>query len=289
MTFGEQLLDRLHFVDAAMVAAGSYPIPGRWWQALERFYLSDPPKLALCIRKGRQVYFSKGVLPRVAGATLLVERYVPPGEIRSVACLSVKRSEAADRLLNIQGVLDVLRIPYSPAGETLNIPDLRARITVMTASYKTSVGDTCDLVFADELCRWQDDTSSSNPASRVIGSVTPVLVQLPNAKLFLVSSPWVDGDYHSKRIDAGDTVLQNVETFATWEVMPHLTEQMCRNMCQDESEFNREYGAIPDDGATVPYLDPASIDAAFSPNAHLDSELHPDAYRHLHQQYRILH
>jgi hypothetical protein len=285
--FGETLLAKLHTVDSAMVQSGSHPISPRWWEALERFYQSS--KRTLAIRKGRQVYASKGIFPRLAVATLLVPRHVPRGEVRSIACLSVRRSEAADRLLNVSGVLDVLRIPYSTAGDTLQIPELQARIVVLTASYKTAVGDSCDLVWADELTRWADDMTSSNPAEHVIGSVKPSLVTLENSRLFLVSSPWVDGDFHSKQIDRGDTEDQNVEVFTTWEAAPHLTEADCRKMASNESEFNREYGAQPDDGASTPYFDPDSIDRSFTPSVHLDSELHPEFYAPLHELFTILH
>ena len=292
LTFGEQLMERYLAIDAAMVAAGSHPTPERWKQGLDRFYLANPPKRTLTVRKGRQTYTSKGVFPRVAVATLLVPRHVPHGEIRTIACLSVRRSEANDRLGNTAGVLDVMHIPYSTSGETLQIPELQARIIVLAASYKTAVGDSCDLVWADELTGWADDANTngtSNPAESVIARVKPTLITIPTSKLFLVSSPWVDGDFHSKQIDKGDTADQNVEVFTTWEAMPHLTEEICRSMAAGEAEFLREYGAQPDDGATVPYFDPDCINQAFTPAVQLDSQVHPEAYEHLSNQYTVLH
>jgi hypothetical protein len=267
--FGAELLAKLRTVDTRMVAAGSYPISPRWWQVLERFYTSG--KRVLTIRKGRQVYASKGICPRLVVATMLCARPVPPGEVRSFAVLSVRRSEALDRLDNIAGVLATMKIPHQRAGEAIQVPAMRSRVVVQTASYKTAVGDTCDLIWADELTRWHDESTSANPAAHVIASIKPSLVTLPNAKLFQVSSPWTVGDYHDRQIALGDNDSQNVEIFATWEAAPHLTETDCRNMASSPSEFSREYGAIPNDGTTgEQWLNSASIAASVDQTRALD-------------------
>jgi hypothetical protein len=128
----------------------------------------------------------------------------------------------------------------------------------LTANFRLSVGDTIAFAWCDELSRWRDDDAGANPAEQVVGSLKPALATLPNAKLFLVSSPLGVDDYHAKQFDRGDTADQCVAFGTTWDINPTLTEAECRLLEPDEKLFAREYAAQPQ-GTNTPAFNPDHI------------------------------
>jgi hypothetical protein len=226
----ETFLRKLWALEAQLVQAGFKPMR-RWWrETIERFYRSG--KRRLVVRKGRRVFASTCVAPRLAVAEMLFGQHehvvgTPP---LVYAFVSVKRDEAANRLRGIKAILDVLGEKYAEKGETIELTNTPAIFSVLTASYKLSVGETLAYCWLDEVSRWNDE--GANPAEQVVGTIAPALATLPGAKMFLVSSPLGAHDYHARQFDLGETDLQCVAFGETWTINPTLSEADCRGMLQ---------------------------------------------------------
>lgn len=250
MTYADRLLTALRNVDREVVARsrGAHPIAPRWWESLERFYRSGCEQLV--VRKGRRVGASTTVMPRLFVATLLVSQHpIPEGETSVLGCVSVKRKEAVSRLRNVEAVLKVMRVPYKMASDEIEVVGTGRVIKVLTASHRTEVGQCIELLWCDELSRWYNEDTSTNPASEVMAALKPSLATVENSKRFLVSSPMGDEDYHAKEYERGDTDDQCVDHFATWDVIPALTKERTKRLEPDEKTWLREYGGVP--SATV--------------------------------------
>lgn len=241
----ELFLARLWALDEELVAAGFLPLLDWWKREIARFYRAD--KRRWIVRKGRRVYASTSVAPRLAVAEMLFgeHRHIPGSPPVEYAFLSVKRDEAGKRLTGVTAILDALGVRYSGSGLTITLKDLPAQFNVITANHKTSVGGTLGFAWLDEVARWNDDEISKNPAEEVVGSLSPALATLPDAKLFLVSSPLTDEDYHAKQYDLGDTEAQHTSFGETWTINPTLSEDDTRKMEPDPRIWAREYAAIP--------------------------------------------
>jgi hypothetical protein len=245
----DRLLRTLRYIDSVMVSSGGYPIADRWWTTLEEFYRSGLRRLV--VRKGRRVGASTTVCPRLIVASLLCsEHEVAPGEVSVFGIVSVKRREAQDRLRNTRAVLDAMGLAWESYGEGIEVKGTNRIIRVLTASARTEVGQLVEFLWCDEVARWWSDAANANPASEVIGSITPATATVKQARIFLVSSPLADIDYHAKQFERGNTGDQRVAHFATWDVIPELTREKTRGLEPDERLWKREYGAIPSDAVT---------------------------------------
>lgn len=252
-----QFLARLWSIESALVEAGFPPMP-EWWRAqLTRFYTSG--KRRFTVRKGRRVTASTCVAPRLAVAEMLFggHAHLPGTPALEFVFLSVKRSEAAQRLQGVRAILDALGVRYRErAGESIDLLDRPARFVVLTADHRTSVGGTVAFAWCDEVARWLDDETHANPAAKVIGSLSPALATLPDARLFLVSSPLSTDDYHARAFEQGETPAQCVAHGPTWEIVPHLlSEEDCRALADTERDFWREYGARPSAAVSAAFED----------------------------------
>jgi hypothetical protein len=84
--------------------------------------------------------------------------------------------------------------------------------------------------------------------------LAPALVTLPDAKMFLVSSPWTVSDFHAREFDRGDTSGQCVAFGATWEINPTLSEADTRAIEPDDRTWRREYAGIPSPTSAAPFF-----------------------------------
>ncbi len=247
-------LRRLWALEERLVAAGLPPITPWWRATLERFYLSGKPRLV--VRKGRRVFASTCVAPRLAVAEMLwgAHPHLPGTPPNVFAFLSIKREEASKRLRGIRAILDVLQIKYTTKGDTIELAERPAIFAVVTANFRVSVGDTVAFAWCDEVARWNDDASGANPAEHVIGSLSPALATLPDAKMFLVSSPWTVSDFHAVQFERGETSGQCVAFGTTWEINPTLSEADTREREPDDRTWRREYAAIPSPTSAAPFF-----------------------------------
>ncbi|MEZ4437710.1 MAG: hypothetical protein R3B72_01360 [Polyangiaceae bacterium] len=177
--------------------------------------------------------------------------------------MSVRRGEAAKRIRNIEAALDALNIPHEPGGEpnTIRLIGRGVRFVVLAANYRTAVGDTSFLIWADEVARWISDTTSRNPAEDVIGSISPTIATLPDARMFLVSSPLGADDYHAQRYDMGDANGQRVYFAPTWIGNPTLSKARTKELEPDPKKWAREYAAVPQAAVTAAF-DADDVEAA---------------------------
>lgn len=236
---------KLWALEALLVRAGFPPMPQWWRTEIERFYRSG--KRRWVIRKGRRVFASTCVAPRLAVAEMLYGQHphVPGTPPLVYAFLSVKKAEAGKRLIGVAAILDALGEKYSEAGDTLELRNRPAVFTVVTANFRTNVGDTVAFAWLDELARWHDDALSANPAEQVVGSLAPALSTLPDAKIIMVSTPLGTEDYHARQFDLGETATQCVSFGETWTINPSLPREACEELEPDRKLFLREYGGVP--------------------------------------------
>jgi len=261
-----RFLARLWAMEATLVEHGFAALPPWWVATIERFYRSG--KRRLVVRKGRRVFASTAVAPRLAVAEMLFGEHehlrgTPP---HVYAFLSVRRGEAANRLRGVSAILDALGIKYreNAATNQLELLELPAVFAVVTANFRTSVGETVAFAWCDEVARWRDDDSGANPAEQVVGSLAPALSTLPDARLFLVSSPLGPDDFHARAFDAGETDLQSVAFGETWTINPSLSKEETRKLEPDERIWKREYAAIPSAAISAAF-DFEAVQRAFRP------------------------
>jgi hypothetical protein len=240
----------LRFFDAqdeGLVAEG-FPATSPWWRnQLERFFRSGRRQFVL--RVGRRGGKSS-TLCRVAVAWALFGAFaVPPGDIGIVAFVSVSRDESAQRLRTIEAVLKVLQVKYRRSGDAIELEDRNVGFKTFTASVAGVSGPTCIMVLGDELAKWKDADTGSNPAREVIASLKPTVATQPNAPLFWSSSAFSKDDFHAAMFDRGDTADQMVAHAATWDANPSVSEQSTHELEPDFLTWQREYAAIPSDSA----------------------------------------
>lgn len=250
MRSAEAFLAALWHLEETLIAAGFPPMPAWWRETIERFERSG--KRRRVIRKGRRVFASTCVAPRLAVAEMLFGQHphlrgTPP---HVYAFLSVKRDEASKRLHGIRAILDVLSEPYTERGDTIELTKRPAVFAVVTANYRVSVGDTIAFCWCDEVARWRDDESGANPSEEVIGSLAPALATLPDAHLWLVSSPLSTMDFHARSFDLGETEQQAIAFGASWTINPTLTEEGTHTLEPNARLWSREWAAIPQGAIT---------------------------------------
>jgi len=263
----ELFLAQLWAMEDELVRGGLPIVPGDWWRrTLERFYRSGRRRLV--VRKGRRVFASTAIAPRLAVAEALFgeHHHIPGTPPLEYGFFSVKREEANKRIEGVRAILDALGVKYSPIGQTIRLRDLPALFTVVTASHKTSVGGTLAFAWLDEVARWNDDDLGANPAELVVSSIAPSLATLPDAKMFLVSSALTTEDFHARQFDQGETDLQCTAFGPTWEINPTLTEADTRLLEPDERTWMREYAGIPSEGVENNWFG-AAVDSALVDSA----------------------
>jgi hypothetical protein len=269
----EHFLARLWALEDELVAAGLRPINEWWRREIERFYRTG--KRRWTVRKGRRVFASTCVAPRLAVAEALFgeHEHIPGSPPLEYAFVSVKKPEALKRLEGIRSVLQRLAVLYDERGETITLRQFPATFIVMAASFRTAVGGTCAFAWLDEVSRWNDDKNGKNPAEEVVASLAPALSTLPNAKMFLISSPLTDEDFHAKQFDLGETPAQHISFGETWVINPEFTEEQTHIEEPDPRIWAREYAAIPSPVVTLNWfgiaLD-ASIARGFADEPILD-------------------
>jgi hypothetical protein len=199
---------------------------------------------------------------RIAVAEALYgDHYVAPGDTGVFAIISAERPQAVERLSTIKAILAVLGVECKALQERVELTNGRA-IRCYTASLAGVVSMTCIGAMLDEMTRWQDNDSGSNPAKEIISSLLPTMATCPNAKVWMISSPYSTLDEHCRRFDLGDGDGRLVFHGATWEANPTLTEQRTRDLEPDEQAWAREYAAIPMASDESKFFSAALIDAA---------------------------
>lgn len=237
-------------LDERLRAAGWPGLSAFWKRTLQRFFGSKARRLVLRVgrRGGKSLTMCKlALLIALCGEWTAA---LPPGELGVLAFLSVDKEEAASRLRTITAMLDALGEPYARRGDEVELERRPALFRVLTATVAGVVGRTCISVFADEVSRWKDAETGANPAREIIASVAPSMATIREARLFLVSSPWSETDFHAQEFERGDTEHQQVAQAATWEANPTLTEDQTKALEPHGPTWLREYAGRPTAGST---------------------------------------
>jgi hypothetical protein len=246
--------------DKLLVPQGHRALAEPWRNALHRWLVQAPGRQWV-VRKGRRIGASTVICPRLIAAWIMIAGpllSLPPGEQCIIGLISIKREESANRINQITAVLDQVGIAYQARAESIKIIDLPITIKVLTRNWRSIVGETIGMLWADEVSRWESDDSSANPAAEVMSALLPSTATIPTALVALVSSPWSESDYHAECYDRGNNMGQMTAFLPTATVIPELSEDVTRLLEPDDSKWQREYGAIPS-GTVSAALDPADI------------------------------
>lgn len=238
-------LSRYREMDAQLVQAG-FPATSPWW--LETFLeLYTRRKRTLVARVGRQGGKSTTLCRLGVAEALYGGHVIPHGTLATVAFVSVDRKEATDRLLTVQKILLALGVAWVPleGGRGIRLVDKPITFRVYTASISGVSGGTCIFACCDEVAKWRDLRTGTNPATEVLASLKPALVTMPRAKLVLISSPLGRLDLHAKEYERGETATQMTAYAPTWVANPSVTEEWTRGEEANEGRWKREYLALP--------------------------------------------
>jgi hypothetical protein len=236
---------RYREMDAKLVKSGM-PATSPWWiETLDELYTSG--KRVLVARVGRQGGKSTTTLRVGVAEALYGGHKVPDGTLATVAFVSVDRKEATDRLLTVQKILTALKIPWRPleGGRGIRLIDKPITFRVYTATISGVSGGTCIFACCDEVSKWRDKRTGTNPATEVLASLKPALVTMPRAKMVLISSPLGMLDLHAKEYEKGETDTQATAYAPTWIANPSVSEEESHAFESNPSKWRREFMAIP--------------------------------------------
>lgn len=236
------ILDRIDTVLAILRKAG-FRLGGPWWrELLLRVYGGRARRVIL--RVGRRGGKSKiGELIAVL-EMLFGDHDVPTGDTGWFALVSVDRTEAGQRIRGIKAMLDALGQAYAATADTIELVGINRGVRVLTSSIEGSSGYTCIGVWVDEAAKLKSG-DGVNPCREVVATLTAACATMPNARVWLSSSPWGILDFHAECFDAGDSEYQLTAFAPSWIANDSLTEEGCRALAGDERTFLREFAAIP--------------------------------------------
>lgn len=253
------IVQRLRALSAALLGHG-FPQVSTWWlDTFTRFY--GTLRRQLVLRCGRRAGKSSTLCRIAVCEALYGEHKIPAGDIGVVAIISVNRDEAAQRIRTIRQILDALGVKYRPIENGLELEGRPVAFKTYAASVSGVSGFTCICAICDEVAKWRDNDTGANPAREVLASLRPTMATMPNARIFLSSSPLGASDAHATAYAAGETDFQCVAYAPTWIANISVTEAETRALEPDEDTWKREYGAIPFDGAESSLFTSTMLDA----------------------------
>jgi hypothetical protein len=254
------VFDKLMQLDEKLKDTGFPPMSPWWRRTFEDFYKSG--KRQLVLRVGRRGGKSSSLCRVGVSEALWGDHQIPAGDIGVVAIVSVNKPQAAERIRTIETILKAIRVPHKRTGDVIELQHKPVKFEVMAATTLAAVGFTSICVICDEVALWRDQDGSANPAERILGFLRPTLMTMPRGKMFLSSSPFSTLDSHHKAFVTGDDARQMVRHAATWEANPTLSEAATHIEEPDQTEWLRQYAAIPMSAGSLSFFDPIAIDRA---------------------------
>lgn len=246
------LLARYDQLDRLLVVSGFPPTSPWWRRELERFLRSGRRRWVL--RVGRRGGKSSTMCRLMVSVALWGAWVVPPGDIATVAVVSVDRLEASKRIHTVRAILDAIGVRYEQRGMEVFIPERNCSIMVKTCSLTGTVGFTSVMVFADEMAKWSVAETGANPAKEVMASLRPSMATQPTAFEVDCSAPWGTEDLHAELMAQGDTEHQVAAEAPTWVANPTITEEQTHELEPDPKEWARAYAAIPSETVTADWF-----------------------------------
>lgn len=115
-----------------------------------------------------------------------------PGETAVIPVLAADRKQARQLFGYLRGLFALDEFAPYMHRELKETIELRTgvNIEVHTASYRTVRGYTCIAVCGDEIAFWRTDDGSANPDSEVLDALRPAMLTIPDAVLFMGSTPY---------------------------------------------------------------------------------------------------
>lgn len=256
------ILDHIDPLEDALTQR-SFPALSPWWRStLERFYVSG--KRQLVLRVGRRGGKSSSLCRVAVLEALYGDHNIPAGDVGVVAIVSVSRDEATSRLRTIRAILDAIGVAYKPIEGGIELLSKPVIFKVFAASISGVSGFTAVCVIADEVAKWKDSDTGSNPAREVLASIRPTMATQANARIFLSSSPLSKLDAHYEAFERGDAVDQMVAHAPTWVANPSISEADTLTLEPNDRTRRREYAAIPSEAESAAF-DRDAVLAAFEP------------------------
>ena len=257
------LYERLNALDRKLVAEGNFPPLSPFWRETFQAFLNGDYR-QLVARVGRQGGKSTSTCKLLVAVALFGEFKITPGTVGTVAIVSANREQSADRIRTIAKILDVLGVRYSKRTDAIALRDRPIEFRVYSATISGVSGMSCVAACADELSKWHDKESGSNPADEVLASLRPTMVTHPKSIMVLISSPMANLDAHYEAFEEGNTETQLTAQASTWIANPTVTEARTHELEPKHSKWLREFAAIPQ-SAVAAAFDPAAIERAFTP------------------------
>ncbi len=200
----------------------------------------------------------------VAFALAYEVRNIPAGDVGVVAFISVNKKEATSRLRTIKSILDAISVKWKPIPDGVELEGRPVIFQTFACTVGAVSGFTSILVIADEVSKWINEDTGTNPAGEVLAAVRPTMATQDAGRIVLSSSPMGFKDAHALAFDEGDTNHQQVVKAESWIANPTLTEAKTRGLEPHEATWRREYAAVPTGGANGAFL-AEDIDAAIRP------------------------
>lgn len=258
------MLAHLVRMDERLVRAGFNPLTPWWRREFEAFY-SHPTATVWGSRVGRGGAKSYNAVKFSLCETLFGDFSIPPGERHYFAFVSIRESEALERLRLLEAMLKALRVGYDRRGETIELASNPRGFRVFVCNVGSVSGFRCFGYAADELAKWRNETTGQNPAPEVLASIRAMTINHKNARGALISSPLSMLDEHYRVVEQGTTASTYVSPSApTWVANPSVTREETQRREPDERIWKREYAAIPQSAASAAF-DTEAIEAAFRP------------------------
>lgn len=239
------VLQHIDALERALEKHAFVPMSPWWRETIRDFYNTSARQLVL--RVGRRGGKSSTLCRVAVLEALFGDHKIPAGDVGVVAIISVRLDEARERLRTVEAILRALKAPFKRTGDTIELSNRPIAFRCFAASMAGVVGFTCIAAICDEVARWRDADSGSNPATEVLGSLRPTMATQPNARIFLSSSPLSTLDAHHKAFELGDTATQRVAYAPTWEANPTISEEETHRLEPDQRLWSREYLAQPAD------------------------------------------
>jgi hypothetical protein len=238
-----QTIDR---IEAALVAANVPPLSPYWRAELTRFYL-HPTARVLVEMVGRGGDKSRTSVIMAIAETLAGEHRIFAGERHYYTHISENLTEAGKTLRILKSYLEILRVPFTATGETIDLDAMPKGFKVLASRTGAVSGWRSYGWTADECAKWASD--GVDPAKEIIASIKAMTITHPTARGRMISSPMGKVGHFYDQWAAGDTAQQLTGHAASWEANPGaITEAFSHELEPDEPTWRREYAAIPSEG-----------------------------------------
>lgn len=263
MTAAPHLWRGFQQIEDELSAHGVPRVSPRWRREVERYYLHPTATTWFaCVGRGG----GKNLVGIKCDLAELIfgDFAVPSGERHYQVNVGENREEAEKTLAQTARYLEMLDIPFSQAGATLDLGgELSDRGSKVLACRIGAVsGFRSTGATTQESAKWNND--GTNPAEEVATSVAAQTVTHPTARQRHFSTPMGRGGFFYDGFALGETDEQIVSQGTSWEFNPSITEAQCWKLARgDKRIFRREYMAEPQAGALSAF-DHDAIDNAFA-------------------------